>query len=831
MKKMTIGVILDWLKPQYQYNIVQGIQDEAEKHQFNLLYYLGTQLKAYDYYHEKHHIVYENIAVKHLDYIIIFAGVFHNLTDAAKMEFIKKLYPVPIITISFKLKDFPAIMIDNRTGLRALINHIIEKHQRRKLVFIAGPDYNSDSNERYRVYKDVLARHKIPLNEELVVTNTRFSTEAGRRAIKLLINERRLLPGKDFDGIIAANDSLAFGVNDILLQHNISIPEEVILTGFDDTDEAQFFNPPLSTVRQPLENVGRDAIKWIAGEYRETPVIYKPTQMVIRESCGCNPHLLTLPEDFTDALEKRGKNKHPEKSYPIVKKQIKKMIAPLLETKIALNLTERFIQAFIHSYDDPDDKLFLDEFMEILLITEQMRGDINVWNPAIMVLKKWLSVAAPDNASDSDISMMLEQGNSFIGQVIKKREIKERIDAEIYNSHFRAFEEAIKINLELDQLLNEIKIRLNDLGFSHYYIFFFNRPGVFNHDFKLVLSSRNQDMAQIDSDNTDDTYFENFDVIYTQLLATVEPPYYFCILPLVENEDSFGFIILEIIKNYHTQSIYSDIAAQISGSLKSLTMLKEIKNAYQKLEETRVELEKELHVAQDIQKSLLPEQLYHKDFDMAAKMITTVSVGGDYYDLIHTEDKSWILIGDVSGHGVHAGLVMMMVHTSIHLLLKLKPNITPSELLTTINDVVTENIRRLGDLKFMTIIVLCYEGKGKFIFSGMHLPLLIYRKATGRVHSLETNGLWLGISKNINGLNTDARFVLQKGDCLLLYTDGVTEAEHKKKRKQLYSDNRLQEVFFRVAEKSCGEIIDTIIEDLADFSFDDDITLFALKRL
>jgi len=96
--------------------------------------------------------------------------------------------------------------------------------------------------------------------------------------------------------------------------------------------------------------------------------------------------------------------------------------------------------------------------------------------------------------------------------------------------------------------------------------------------------------------------------------------------------------------------------------------------------ENSAKLEKEMEIASNIQSALLPRNPSIKGYEISTYMMPADEVGGDYYDIINVANRDWIIIGDVSGHGVPAGLIMMMVQTCIHNTLNIFPEISPSEL-------------------------------------------------------------------------------------------------------------------------------------------------------
>jgi len=173
---------------------------------------------------------------------------------------------------------------------------------------------------------------------------------------------------------------------------------------------------------------------------------------------------------------------------------------------------------------------------------------------------------------------------------------------------------------------------------------------------------------------------------------------------------------------------------------------------------------------------------------------------------------------------------MMMAQTAIHTLVELEPGITPSLLLESVNKVIYANLKKCASTKYITINILTYEGAGQFTYAGMHLPLLIYRHKTKQVEKLENDGMWLGIIEQIEGMNANHTFCLEKNDCLLLYTDGITEAVHKEVNMQFYGDERLAAMLVQNGELAPQKIIDALLDDIASYETTyDDVTLFAIK--
>jgi phosphoserine phosphatase RsbU/P len=239
----------------------------------------------------------------------------------------------------------------------------------------------------------------------------------------------------------------------------------------------------------------------------------------------------------------------------------------------------------------------------------------------------------------------------------------------------------------------------------------------------------------------------------------------------------------------------------------------------------------EMEVAKRIQTSLLPKLHEVNGYAIAASMQPADEVGGDYYDVVEsTQGETWVCVGDVSGHGVESGLIMMMTQTSIFTTVNRAARQNPSDVLTAVNAVLKTNISRLGADRYVTCMALRLE-KDSATFAGKHQDVLLYRARTGTTEQISTEGVWLGIVDDVQGQFTDLTVQIEEGDVLLLYTDGVTEAMNDKR--ELFGEQRLKQALARYARLEVDEIVQAIQKDVWAFMHKqkDDLTVIVIKRL
>jgi sigma-B regulation protein RsbU (phosphoserine phosphatase) len=240
-------------------------------------------------------------------------------------------------------------------------------------------------------------------------------------------------------------------------------------------------------------------------------------------------------------------------------------------------------------------------------------------------------------------------------------------------------------------------------------------------------------------------------------------------------------------------------------------------------------LKKEIDLAQHIQTSILPRSLAVPGLELAATMRPTAEVGGDYYDVLPVEGGCWIGIGDVAGHGLDAGLVMLMTQSIVAALVGRDPSAPPRDVVAVLNEVLFDNIRnRLRRDDHATLMLLHYERNGKLTFAGAHEDIIVFRAATGRCETVETPGTWVGGRRDIRAGTVDTRIELAQGDVMLLYTDGVIEMRNA--AGEQFGVERLCAELERLHASSVEAIQDGLLGILSKWGVaDDDVTVMVAR--
>lgn len=273
------------LRSDYQGMLRGGVERACVERNIDLWVYAGRSDWRPSGPAQSH--VYQLVSPHRIDGIILAAGCiasFLSVEDVLAM--VKQRCPVPICAVGQHVAGTPSIVTDNREGAARVARHLAGDHNCRRFAYIAGPPAHEESTARLDATREALMEFGVELAPEAVVHGN-FSKLSGVEGARELLERLGRL-----DALIAANDDMAIGAINALSHAGIRCPDEILVAGFDDSPSARSCSPTLTTARQPVAQLGALGVTRLAQAWSgdcdvgETAV---PTEVVIRESCGCDP--------------------------------------------------------------------------------------------------------------------------------------------------------------------------------------------------------------------------------------------------------------------------------------------------------------------------------------------------------------------------------------------------------------------------------------------------------------------------------------------------------------------------------------------------------------
>lgn len=291
MKKqpLHIAVLVSGIDEEYQNSIIRGIQHYADEHNMHIFHFI-----AFGGIHgnQKHDVGEFNIfklANLHLmDGVIVLSNTINS--DIVVDEIIQQIRKagIPAVSIDNAFDGLYSICINNEIAMAEMVRHFVVDHKLTRINYISGPPENPDSLERLNAYKSVLTEHNIPIESERIYYGS-FRGKAGRDAVEKFCRSTLPFP----EAIICANDAMAISVLIALDNHHYRVPEDVMVSGFDNTYNARNYSPELTSVDRPLFQAGELACSLIYQHLAGNPQAKTHRlEMSPRytESCGCPNH-------------------------------------------------------------------------------------------------------------------------------------------------------------------------------------------------------------------------------------------------------------------------------------------------------------------------------------------------------------------------------------------------------------------------------------------------------------------------------------------------------------------------------------------------------------
>lgn len=288
---MKIGFVLSELYTGSAASLWPAVASRFADSDDCLVMFPGGRLRTTASTEQMRNSIYRLVNPENLDSSIIWCSTLTgDVRSSDVLENFTDMTSLPMVTIDGKTQahpEIPNVRFDSYEGSSFLVRHCIEVHGAKKIAYIRGPETHNAAQERFQAYIDQLKMHKIPYDGNLVADPT--SWWGGDIAMNQLLQERHLVPGKDFDTLICASDLMLYKASQVLAEHGYAIGTDLRACGFNDSIDAKLLDIPVSTVRIPYAGLGLDAVKALRDVVRGKVVEDKqlPMTHVLRQSCGC----------------------------------------------------------------------------------------------------------------------------------------------------------------------------------------------------------------------------------------------------------------------------------------------------------------------------------------------------------------------------------------------------------------------------------------------------------------------------------------------------------------------------------------------------------------
>ena len=796
----------------YQDEVVIGAHQECSARGVDLLCLAGGNVTLAD----PRNFVYSLPAPGDLDAAIFVKGTMGaDDGDPAVSALVERLRPLPTCMIGSREPGVACVAIDNSSGVRALTRHLIEEHACRRIAFVTG--HGREAEQRALGYRAGHQDLGLTADDSLMIRGD-FRFSAGQDAVAKLFDAG----GKTCDAIVAANDWMALGALEALRVRGLRVPEDVAVVGFDDVEEARFTTPPLTTVRQAPRRLGIEAVRVVLallrGEDRGDVVLETVPQ--IRQSCGC----------FRGT--RRGEPRLPGPSTGVAHApdyaawaRVTAAQGPAADPSLPGDWAEQMVDAIRRDLEGATSDDFLATVDDIVGGAAEL-GNVSAWHQPVATLRREVVRDVPGTTALALAEAIFERAHILIGDHAERTQGRRRLETEEASRALEELGTDVRTSLDRPSIGRALAAHLAGLHVHGCAVVTHQGERVPNGDdqVRLILAwDREHGLSNIEG-----VEFRAAEIVP----PAFRPPrrHTLMVQPLCFQTEALGWCLLEM--DPPRAAVCEAIPAQISASLKA-TALQErlVAEATKRERAERSRLEHEIELAARIQTSILPKDRRVSRLEVSASMIPATEVGGDYFDILPFAGGCWLGIGDVAGHGLHAGLVMMMIQSIVSAITHDHPQSSPAQVWAVLNAVLCDNVRtRLERDEHATLTLIRYDDRGRIVYAGAHEDILIYRARQERCEVITTEGIWAGITPDLPpGITPDRECLLEPGDTVLLHTDGITEATNT--AREMFGRSRLHRAFEEAADKDVDGVRDHVLEAVRHFmsAQADDMTVVVLR--
>jgi len=450
--RRTIGVFTAQMDDAYQTAIWRAIEARSLAHGLGIITFAGHRIDSPIASEAAANIAYGIADHENIDGLIVVSSTIATFLSA---EGVRALFAerrgIPHVSLGLAVDGVPSVTTSGAEGMSTIVRHLVNVHGLRRFAMIRGPVGHPEAEARERAFRQTLDEAGIEFDESLAARGSFLHSSGAEAARRFVEADAR------FDALVCMNDRMAIGAMKVLREAGRRVPEDVAVVGFDGIEEGRSVTPPLTTVRQPLAELGASAVDYLLQLMdrgaRDDRIL--PCAPVIRQSCGCPPRRTYDPERTTlppDATAEEGNAVADMTAFA------------------ASGEADRFIARLTRA----------------LAETTYVGEPPGKWNELLSVVRAQSAAASSTRAGEN----LFEFARVLVGEAEARRQAARRIEAEERLATLRAISSSLAGAFEMPVMLARLESGLARLGIGGGYIALFDDQSPDSGWSRLVMGPR-----------------------------------------------------------------------------------------------------------------------------------------------------------------------------------------------------------------------------------------------------------------------------------------------------------------------------------------------------
>ncbi len=583
-KRPTIGL---FFRSFWRTNINRwdGSLKAAQDLDVNLITYIGGMLNCSNGYESQGNVLYKMVDRDKIDALIIWPLTLGMYAYQEEIEaFIKQYRPIPIVFGEGGYSGIPTVKQFDYQGIRDLIIHLTQIHNIRRIAFLRGPENNTAAEKRYQAYQEVSSELGLPLDLMLVSTPVNWSE--GTKAIKELLDNRKLKPGIDFKAIIAANSTMMLKAIELLEERGSKVPEDLAVAGFDDSDESRIITPPLTVACCNFQELGRRTVEIVVDMLNGNPVPEEtliPAKLIVRQSCGCYSQALEQNLIESPDTDRQSFSKQKALKDTIIGELIKSGV----ESQKAVKWAEELVKGFSFELENNGGG---GRFIKTI---SQLMGQIDIifgeehyihWQNILTEMQNSITVDSGNYHIISRVNRVLHQSRIIINEISQQKLVEKGFQTKFKFDILQEIGASLITTFNLDEIKNVMFRGLPRLGIPACYLSLYEKPEEPIGWSRLIWAFNQDGLIDIPEDGI---RFPSSSLLPEGILPE-EKRYSIVVEPLYFEEEQIGFVIFECGPD--DGATYTVLKTMLSNAIRGANILQKQKQIEEDLKRKADEL-------------------------------------------------------------------------------------------------------------------------------------------------------------------------------------------------------------------------------------------------
>jgi len=573
----TVGLLLASLHTGASRELWPGLLDAANRNDVNLISFPGGRLRASHAYESQRNQIFDLAGSACLNGLVTWASSLGGVLNPNEISAFHQRYEgLAMVSLAQFMEGLPTVAQDSYQGMRSVVTHLIAVHGYHKLAFIRGPEEHYYAQERYRAYLDTLRAFDLPLIPELVTRP--LSWESGAEAVEILLDERGLRPGVDFQAIVTVSDMLAIWVLKTLQARGFDVPGDVAITGYNNSIQERLATPPLTTVSQPFYEQGAKSIDVLVAMLNGNAVsalLTLPSTLVVRQSCGCPSKSVAQAAYIPPVDDTSSPDAPKERLKDPVVRQI--CLADLAQAGGAPIDASAIFDGLLADLPGLDPLVsapskFLQALRDVLVQAITARQDINLWHGVVSAIRK---VVLPGLSLEkrAALEVIIGQARMIVNEMAQRSGAYWQWQAERLAENLREINRSLLTTFDVHQLGDVLFDHLPSLEIPSAYLVLYDGSADPPVHARLMMAYTEQGRAALPLEGY---RFATRELIPPEFLPQ-NRRYSLVVEPLFFQEKSLGYAVFEV--GPRNGDIYETVRANLSSAIQGALLFQEIQQA------------------------------------------------------------------------------------------------------------------------------------------------------------------------------------------------------------------------------------------------------------